>query len=117
MPELFPVELQDKFNQASFSYKIGDTAIESEVEVGMPKRRQRYTQAIDEVSGSIDLEIDDWTILETWYKTTLFGGVSTFYYNHPLTQVQEVYRFRTPPTLSPLGGRYFRVRFQWINIP
>jgi len=117
MAELFPVALQDKFNETAFSYLIGETSVNSQVAVGIPKRRQRYTQSVDSLSGTVNLDLDDWNILETFYKTTLSGGSKTFNYNHPFTQVLTEYRFIQSPTLSPLGGRYFRVTFRWIEIP
>jgi len=116
MAQVFPSALQDKFNEASFNYGIGETSVSSEVTSGEPKKRQIYTKSIDRVSGTINLEIDDWNTLETFYKTTLAGGVLTFDYNHPLTQVSTEYRFVTPPTISPIGGRWFRVSFRWIEV-
>lgn len=116
MAQAFPLSLQDKFNEAGFNYEIGNTTVESEVTSGEPKKRQIYTKAIDRVSGTIELEIDEWTTLETFYKTTLAGGSLTFLFDHPLTGVETEYRFVNPPSLRPLGGRYFRVNFNWIEV-
>lgn len=116
MAELFPADLQDKFNEASFGYSIGDTSVTSQTQAGEPKKRQIYTKAIDGISGTIDLEIDDWTTLENFYKITLAGGVKTFNYDHPLTQVTSEYQFVSAPILNPLGGRYFRVSFRWRQV-
>ena len=117
MAEPFPVELQDKFNQAGFNYTLGDTTTTTEVEVGLPKKRQRYTQAIDEIKGTIDLEYADFNILLSFYRSTLAGGTKTFNYNHPMTGVESEFRFEKPPTISPIGGVWFRVSFQWIEMP
>jgi len=117
MAEVFPVTLQDKFNQAGFNTNFGETTITSNMETSLPKKRARHTKSIDTTSGTINLHKDDWTTLETFYKTTLGGGVLTFNFTHPITQVITEYRFVTPPTATPLGGLYFIVNFNWVEIP
>lgn len=116
MAQTFPSALQDKFNEAGFNHSFGDTSITSSVDVGIPKKRQRYTSAPDLFSGTIELNKDDYTTLETFYKTTLAGGVLTFNYDHPITQVETEFQFITPPSIVPLGGNYFRVSFQWREV-
>jgi len=117
MAEIFPAELQDKFNEAGFKLELGNTSIQSSVDVGLPKVRQRYTQAIDAMAGTIELNRTDFSILDSFYKITLSGGTKTFSFMHPITQIQSEFRFVNPPSLSPLGGDYFRVSFSWIEIP
>ena len=117
MAQSFPTELQDKFNESGFSTKLGDNTITSDVAVGLPKKRSRYTQAIDTITGTINLNIDDWLILKTFYTTTLAGGVLTFNYNDPMTQVLSEYRFQEPPQARPLGGKWFVVSFNWLEMP
>ncbi len=117
MAELFPSELQDQFNQAGFSQKFGKTTVTSEVDVGPAKVRSRFTRGIDEFSATIDLEYDDYIIFNTFFKTTLGNGSKTFYYNHPMTGVQSVFRFKDPPSITAMGGRYFKVSFAWEEMP
>jgi len=63
------------------------------------------------------MTFEDYTTLETFYKTTLGNGVKTFTYDHPLTQLPAVFRFTSAPKISPLGGRYFRVDMTWEQMP
>ena len=116
MAQTFPASLQDKFNQAGFSYAFGNSTLESKVDAGPPKKRRRYTTEIDEISGTIELEKSEFTTLETVYKTTLSGGVLTFNFNHPITQVSTEYQFTKPPTIAPSGCNYFRVNFTWSEV-
>jgi len=116
MAESFPVSLQDKFNEAGFSFELGDTAMRTSMNVGEDKVRQRYTRAIDKLGGTIELELDDYTDLQTFYRTTLAGGTKTFFFDDPFTQVQSEYRFLRPPQIRPIGGRYFRISFNWEQI-
>ena len=116
MAETFPITLQDKLNSGSFSYNLGETKIRSETEIGPAKMRRRVTRAIDTLSASIDLEFDDWQTLKDFHDTTLDGGVNTFEYVHPFTQVTATFRFVSAPSLSPMGGRMFKVNMQWEQV-
>lgn len=117
MAETFPASLQDKFNEAGFQHEYANTSLTSSVDAGIPKVRQRYTQGSDNFRGTIELEKDDYTTLETFYKTTLAGGTKTFNYDHPITQVVTEFQFVSPPSMVSLGGTYFRVTFVWREIP
>lgn len=117
MAEIFPVELQDKLNEAGFSETIGGTAIETEMGVGLPKKRQRFTKGIDTFTCNINLEKDDYSILSNFFKTTLAGGVKTFLYDHPITGVESEFQFIGEPAISPMGGLWFRVNMNWRLIP
>lgn len=119
MAEIWPSELQDILNTASFQLAFGDTTISSEVDVGPKKKRARYTKGIDVLSCSIDLEYDTYATLETFYKVTLGNGVNTFLFDHPMTGIESTFRFTTPPSITPLtnGGRWFRVGLSWEEMP
>jgi len=117
MAESFPNELQDLLNQAGFTQQFGKTTIRSTVDVGPAKIRSRFTKEIDRFSCSIDLEKDDYSILSTFYKTTLNNGVRTFNYNHPMTGVESEFRFVEPPSITPIGGLWFKVGLSWEEMP
>lgn len=117
MAENFPSSLQDKLNQAGFTNNFGETSIRSTVDVGLAKVRNRYTKGIDTFQCTIDLNFDDYTTLETFYKTTLAGGSLTFYYDHPFTEVQTEFRFIAAPSITPIGGKWFRVSMNWEELP
>ena len=117
MAELFPTSLQELVNQSGFNHAFGDTAIRSENEIGLAKTRQRYTKSIDVFTTSIDMPIEEYSTLSDFFKTTLSGGSKTFLYDHPMTEVESEFRFISPPTIAPMGGRYFKVNMQWELIP
>ena len=117
MAQVFPGTLQDKVNEAGFSHAFGDTTIRSGVGVGTDKVRPRYTKGIDKFNVTITLDLDDYTTLETFYKTTLAGGSLTFNYDHPFTGVETEFIFTVPPSMAPIGGRYVRVSMMWEEMP
>ena len=115
--ETWPAQLQDKANVASFSAEFGDTTVRSDMDVGPAKIRSRYTDAVDMYTISIDLDFDEYSYLEDFYKTTLGNGVLTFGFVNPLTEVLEEFRFMAPPNITPMGGRIFKVNMKWVRLP
>jgi len=63
------------------------------------------------------MNVDDYAVLETFYKTTLAGGTLTFNFNHPFTGLVSEFQFIRPPTLSPIGGKFLRISFVWRELP
>ena len=113
MAQTFPATLQDKLNVSGFTFGLGNTTTRSSMDVGPAKVRRRFTTPIDQVSSTITIDYDDWSILYDFYNTTLAGGSLTFLYDHPMTGVETEFRFVQPPTASPMGGRTFSVSFTW----
>ena len=106
---VWPATLQQCFNEGGFNFTPGDTTVSTEMDFGARKVRQRYTVAVDQVSGSIDLKKDQYDTLMTFYRTTSAGGSLPFEWIHPITLATTVYRFMSPPKISRLGGEYFGV--------
>ena len=117
MAATWPASLQQVLNEQGFTYEIGDTAIRSEMETGMPKVRRRFTKPINKLSCSILLNISQYSTFSVFFNTTLNGGVNTFNFNNPLSASTSEFRFITPPQISPLGGQVFQVSMQWEEIP
>jgi phage-related protein len=117
MAETFPSTLQDKVNEAGFEHGFGETAIRSTMGIGLDKVRQRFTKGIDVFSVTITLDLDEYSTLYNFFKTTLAGGSLTFNYDHPFTAVEEEFRFTSPPRMIPMGGRYVQVSMTWEQIP
>lgn len=114
---LWPVSLQEKVNTDGFSYKFGKTTIETDMDVGITKKRRLYTKSVDELSITINVNSTEYATLYTFFDTTLNGGALTFWHDNPITGVSEEFRFKGEPQLSPLGGVYFRVDMIWQRIP
>lgn len=117
MAEIWPATLQDKLNEAGFSHTPGKVTERSEMDIGPAKLRRRFTKPVSRYSATIELERDLYNDLYNFYYTTLAGGVKTFDFDHPITGVPAEFRFLEEPTISPLGGTYFRVQMTWEQIP
>jgi len=113
----WPLTLQQFINESGFNLDIGDTSISTTMDVGLDKKRRRYTKGIDMFSVTIDLEKDDYLTLYNFYNDTLNGGVNSFTFDHPLTGVSSDWRFKGAPNVAPKGGLWFRVSMKWELLP
>ncbi len=109
----FPTELQQKMNQAGFSFNIGSTTLRSKMDVGEEKIRRRVTRGIDKQALTIDLEFSDYQVLYDFYNTTLNGGVERFTFEDPFTHIESTYRFLSPPAIASKGALWFTVTMNW----
>lgn len=112
MAATWPVQLQQKLNETSFSYKLGNTVIKTNMSTGPVKRRRRFTEGIDGLTCTIDLHYSNFTIFKSFYDTTINGGVDSFEFNHPFTGVLTEFKMDTPG-ITRLGGEWFRVNMTW----
>jgi hypothetical protein len=117
MAQTWPSTLQKLLSEANFGIALADTTLRSEMEVGPAKARRRYTKGVDLFSASIYLTTSQYSIFYTFYNTTLNGGVLSFTFNHPITQVPTDFRFKSPPKISSLGGGNFQATFEWEALP
>ena len=115
----WPVSLQQLVNSQSFSYRLGETLIKSDVDIGPVKVRRRFTRPIETVSVSINLTQAQFTTLRTFFNTTVNGGATIFELNHPITGVLTNFRFMGPPEIRPLGsgGTEFQASMSWEIMP
>lgn len=115
----WPSQLQQLLNSQDFAITPANTMIRTEMDYGIPKVRRRYTDAADNVSCSINLPFADFDVLDTFFKTTLGGGVLSFDFNHPISGDLKQARFVEPPEYAPLGngGIVLRVSMKWEILP
>lgn len=113
----WPSTLQQRLNVRDFAISTEDTTIRTAMQTGYPKVRSRYTDAVDNVNCSINLDITQYNTLQSFYKTTLGNGVLPFDFLHPITQTMTKVRFVGPPKYTPLGGRVFVAQMTWEFLP
>ena len=113
MAASWPAQLQQFINEDSFDHQIGDTVISSNSDSGPPKRRRRFSKGIDTFNVTIDLAYSDYTILKSFYETTINGGIDPFEFDHPITQVLSEFKMIGAPRIGRLGGEWFRVIMRW----
>lgn len=109
--QLYPSTIQDNFARGTYVRAPGNNVIESEMELGPPKRRRRSTSRRDRISGQITL--DNNTQYETfmdWFTITLKDGTEYFYFNDPVTAAQMVVSFvNGAPEIRDIGFQAYSV--------
>ena len=117
MAVAWPGALQDKLNEQSFGIRKGSTTIRSDMDTGPAKVRRRFTRSVDMFTASIDLTTSEFSTFETFFNTTINGGVTIFEFDHPITGVLTNFRFVGDPEYSSIGGGNFRVSMVWEKMP
>ena len=113
MAQPWPSSLQQLLNKDSFEITFANTTLTTEMDIGVPKRRRRYTKGVKLLTCSIWVNQSQYTILENFYETTLNGGVDSFEFNHPITGVLTQFKFSSPPKATYMGGDTFPVVMAW----
>lgn len=116
MAATWPPVLQEWLNEGDFGLKFGSTVITSEMDIGLKKKRRRFTEGIDVITCSIDIHKDLYVTFESFYKTTLNGSVGTFNFDHPISGIPSEFRFADDPDFKPKGGEYFSVKMNWEQV-
>lgn len=110
----WPATLPQYLMINGFSQKFADNMLASSVDVGISKRRKRYTVAKKPVTGSIYITSEQKTILEDFYDVSLGGGVLRFNWVDPITQDEVEMRFadNKPPEITPNGPINFFAKLE-----
>ena len=114
MAETWP--LTKEILDAGFSQQAKDTTIRTKMEAGTDKLRRRYTTPIVVSNVSMLITFAEYTTLETFYNTTLQGGVLSFNYTDPVDTTEYEYRLMGPPKYSSTGGLRYLVSMVWERI-
>lgn len=113
MAAAWPASLpQDPF-VAGFQETAGDRLLRSATDSGKPKRRPRFTAAIEPLKLTFPMTAAQVATLKTFYQTTLAGGSLPFDITHPRTQALVTIYFASEPSWSPeAGGKFWRVALE-----
>lgn len=93
-------------NPTGGSFTESETApwVEDRGEVGSPRRRARFTRALESFSFSLRLSNAQKEALAAFYRVALANGVEAFNWTHPTTaEVYEV-QFAQKPRPTHLAG-------------
>ena len=115
MAAQWPSAFQDYLNQAGFGYTSGETSVKSDVDYGPPKRRQRFTRAINNLSVQFTITRDLKSQLDSFFYDTLGGGTLAFEFDDPFDDTLKEYKMDAP-TYATKGGKYFDVSMVWGNV-
>lgn len=104
MSQSYPLDLPFFTARDGWSQSAPDAMLRTEMSAGPAKQRRRFTAAPRRMPGRIAyLTADDLAVFEDFYATDLQMGALSFTATHPVTQVEEVFRFTGGYTVEPRG--------------
>ena len=101
MSAIWPAGLPQKFDKEDFNEKLGDNVITTNMDSGPPKKRRRFTAAIDDISGKMFMTREQANTLETFYRVTCADGTVNVEMNHPRKGTPAVLQWAAAPGLTP----------------
>lgn len=116
MAVAWPGTLPQKVNEDGFQLKKGGTVIRSDMDIGPAKLRRRFTKGVDNYVVTMDMTYAQYAIFDSYFDLDLNGGVNTFSFLNPVTQVSEIWRM-TEPDMRPKGGEWVTVNMVWERMP
>ena len=118
-PEALP-DCTTRFDEQSV-----DLRVRTEMEVGPPKTRRRYTSPMRRISCSMVIEKLYVPTLRSFYEGSgessnhvggTEGGYRFFNFKSPLDNEVHYYRFLTPPKLTNAGPLHCNVSMEWEEL-
>ena len=116
MASSWPSSIQQAFNSGSFRLSDEDNVIRSEVEMGKPKRRRRYTASRETFTGSFIVDSTGYATFKAFFNTTLVAGSLPFTHDHPITGTSTDFEFLGPYQISVAGGTYYTITVSFREI-
>lgn len=104
----WPAGLPQDFLQDGYSDSPPDVLIRTEMDAGPAKVRRRMTSNVRPITASITVTSAQLDTFESFFNTTLSGGVSRFNYTHPVHGAVEM-RFSGVPSYAKIGGDRWRI--------
>jgi len=114
-PEIFPPTLQ-KYLDRDYSETQKPRSLSTENSIGPTKKRLIYTKEMPILNGKIIVDMTGYQTWKQWYNVTISAGIKSFYYNHPITQIQTIYRFSEEPVITAIGPLHFNISFTWEQL-
>lgn len=102
----WPASLPQRLEVSSYKGDFGDGVIRTEMDAGLAFMRQRYTAVVEPHSGSITITIDQYTILDQFWRD---AKSRRFDWVHPITGNPAIVRFTGRPSIAARSGMILRV--------
>lgn len=117
----WPASLPQSPRVIGYGETFKSTAIQTAMDAGPPKTRQRFTAAPVPWETEYLLNATQVETLRAFFEETLAGGTLPFDSIHPRTRTFCTMVFRdpgnSPPSLQAAGGGLFTVRTQFFILP
>lgn len=113
----WPASLPQNILQRGFREKEQPQHARSQMDVGPAKMRRRYTAPIKIVNATILVDSTQKAALETFYSTTLGGGVLDFTWKDFITGSSQDYRFTDSIEFTAASPTNFYAKLSMESLP
>lgn len=113
----WPTELPQTPLLEGFSEEIrNDATIVSDVEIGIPKKRPRYSAVPEIVNESYLLTKNQFNTFKNFFINDLAFGSEKFFKQDPLTETEKLYRFVENYSIET-NGIFINLKIKLEKIP
>lgn len=102
---------------SGFAQTAAGGTVVTEMDVGPAKRRRRYTLERVRVQIALVLTTAQIATLETFWTTTLAGGVDAFDWVSPITRASASCAFLSRPRYTAIGASKWSTEFEIEVLP
>lgn len=113
----WPGGLPQQLEMDEFQETLPAASVESQMDVGPPKKRRRFTAAPTPITGRQLLTKAQVATLDTFYRSTVSFGSLSFDWTHPRTGAAATLRFKGEPVIQMVGPDSFYARYQFLILP
>lgn len=117
MADAWPLTLPQAPLAGSYTQQLQDNVLRGPAEAGAEgQRRRRFTATAKTVSFAMNMTAAQLATLETFYKTTLGGGVLRFTFEDPVTGTTKEFSFEEPYQAQHVSADIFRVSMTLLRV-
>lgn len=103
---VYPASLEFCYIGGSYSEQPVDGVLRTQMDAGPEKTRRRFTATPTNISFTLPwMTRAEYATFKTFFETDLEGGALSFTATHPITNVSESFRFRSPYQMRPVGKK------------
>lgn len=113
----WPVTLPQYMNADDYAEARVDGTVRTRMDAGPEFVRRRFSTTPVNFSGSLVLTSTQVATLETFYETTLNGGVDDVDWTHPRTGAAVTMRFLAPPSYRAFTHDLWQAQISLEIIP
>ena len=108
----WPSTLPSYVLQQGYGEDLPDQVLRTPMEGGTMKSRRRFSARFDQIDIRLIMSAAQVATFETFYFTTLDGGVVVFDWTHPRKQVAATMQIISKVKISPADGDNYYVNFK-----
>lgn len=102
----WPAELPQELDQDGYNETLPMLFIRTNTDTAIPKRRRRFSSAIQPITGQVIVTYAQLQIFKDWYMGDLGGGANFFDWVHPTSGEPCVMGFKDAPKITSAGAAF-----------